>query len=42
MVGLSHLLTRDTALVETMSLEPGWEAERAGIGSAWVRRKLAE
>jgi len=38
-VGITHLLDRDTSLHELFDLPVGWDAERAKIGDPWVRKR---
>jgi hypothetical protein len=39
-IGMGHLLERDESLRAVIDLAPGWEAERTGIGQAWLRTRL--
>ncbi|PRP91800.1 hypothetical protein [Enhygromyxa salina] len=39
-VGIGHVIDDDPALREVLDLEPGWEAERSGLGEPW-RRSLS-
>ena len=38
-VGLQHLLERDSTLCVLMNLEANWEAERAHPSAPWTRRR---
>jgi hypothetical protein len=39
-VGMTHLLERDSTLRETLDLSDNSEAERSDIGLPWTRRQL--
>ncbi len=39
-VGLNHLIERDSSLTEVLDLEEGWEAERNGPNDVWTKRKI--
>jgi hypothetical protein len=41
-VGLNHLLGRDSTLTELLDLPDDWEAERTSKGSPWHRFKGKE
>jgi hypothetical protein len=36
-VGINHLIERDSTLVDIMDLNEGWEAEREGLESPWIK-----
>ncbi|KIG11512.1 hypothetical protein DB30_03792 [Enhygromyxa salina] len=36
-MGIGHVLDDDPTLREVLNLEPGWEAERSGLGQPWRR-----
>ena len=38
-VRIGHLFERDPSLLELEDLPPDWEAEREGVGAAWIRTK---
>jgi hypothetical protein len=40
-VGLGHLLERDSALYEVMDLQDNWEAERESVTSSWIKTKCS-
>jgi hypothetical protein len=39
-VGLNHLLDRDSTLLELLDLPDNWEAERVNVNSPWQRREI--
>ncbi len=39
-VGLNHLIERDSTLVELQDLPDEWEAERASPREAWIRTRV--
>jgi hypothetical protein len=39
-VGLNHLVERDSTLAELRELPDDWEAERANVGDAWIRTRI--
>lgn len=39
LIGIGHLLDRDTSLMEIIDLKENWEAEREKIGGKWERRE---
>lgn len=39
-VGLNHLMERDSTLAELQDLPDEWEAERASAGDAWTRTRI--
>lgn len=39
-VGLSHIIERDAALLEILDLLDNWEAERKDVHSPWVRKQI--
>jgi hypothetical protein len=41
-VGKGHILDRDPTLKELADLAPNWEAERASVRDAWVRKPCGE
>jgi hypothetical protein len=38
-VGLEHLLKRDSTLEAVLDLPDNWEAERPSVGAMWERRQ---
>lgn len=41
-VGVEHLVERDSSLRDIPALNDGFEAERAGIGGRWVLGEVAD
>ena len=39
-IGLQHLLNRDSTLLELQDLAPDWEAERTQVGASWHRMRV--
>lgn len=39
-VGLNHLIERDSRIGEVLDLPQGWEAERHDSGASWIRRQI--
>ena len=39
-VGLNHLVERDSTLAELQDLPGDWEAERGNVGDAWIRARI--
>jgi len=39
-VGVGHLISRDTSLQECADLEDGFEAERPAVGRQWIRTAI--
>jgi len=39
-VGLVHLLKRDSSLQSVLDLPEGWEAERDSVNAPWCRRRI--
>lgn len=39
LVGIGHLVERDSSLDDLSDLPDGWEAERRSLEAIWVRRK---
>lgn len=40
-VGIGHLIERDTSLLDIVDLPINWEAERVGIDMRWLRTPCA-
>lgn len=41
-VGIGHILERDSSLLDVVNLEPSWDAERTAMGEPWVRSPIDE
>jgi len=41
-VGLNHLVERDSTMEEIEDPPQEWEAERSAVGASWIRTRIAD